>query len=174
MPQNDMNKSGSKTKIIIAMLIAGVIAITVLLYWYSGNDEYNEYTDEPAPATQSVAVNMQAKGNIDAQKIAEMAAVSGKTVSGTVTQRPDYVSEIEWKALQNGIRQNPDINLNNILNKLLFYKKKQAWLAAGENTAERRQLARQLLDMIPGQLEIEAIDSKTAKELETKFAADLR
>jgi hypothetical protein len=76
--------------------------------------------------------------------------------------------------LQNVTRQNPDISLTNLVNKLLFTKKEQAWLSSGENTAQRRQLARQLLDMIPDQLEIEAIDSATAKELETKLTADLR
>jgi hypothetical protein len=171
MPQTDINKSGSKIKIIIAMLIAGVVMIAGLLYWHNGDDEN---TDDPAPATQSVSVNMPEKGNMDSQKIAAMAAVSGKTVSGTVTQRPDYVSEAEWQVLQNVVRQKPEINLTNLVNKLLFTKKKTAWLSAGENTAQRRQLARQLLDMIPDQLEIEAIDPETAKEMEAKLTADLR
>ena len=47
-------------------------------------------------------------------------------------------------------------------------------MSSVENTDQRRQLARQLLDMIPDQLNIEAIDSDTAKEMERKLAADLR
>ena len=170
MSQNDINKSGSKTKIIISILIAGVVIIAGLLYWHYGDDENN---DEPVPATQSVASNMPAK-EIGAQEVAAMAAVSGQTVSGRVTQCPAYVSEAEWQVLQNVVRQNPDINLTDLVNKMLFTKKKTAWLAAGKNTDQRRELARQLLDMIPGQLEIEAIDSETAKEMESKLAADLR
>ena len=130
MSKHDINKSGSKTKIIIAVLIAGIVIIAGLLYWQNGNDEN---TDEPASATQSVASNMSEK-EIGAQEVAAMAAISGKTVSGTVTQRPDYISEAEWQVLQNVIRQNPDINLTNLVNKMLFIKKKTAWLAAGENT----------------------------------------
>jgi hypothetical protein len=167
-----VNKSGSKTKIIIAVLIVGFLIIAGLRYWYNGNDEN---TDEPASATQSPAFNMSKKEVIDAQELAAVAAISGKTVSGTITQRPDYVSEIEWQVLQNVTKKQPDNEkkLTNLVNKLLFAKKKQAWLAAGENTDQRRQLARQLLDMIPEQLTIEAIDSETAKEMETKLRADL-
>jgi hypothetical protein len=182
MHQGDMNKSRPKTKIIIAMLISAVVMIAGFLYWYDGNDEK---TDQTVPATTSVADNTHEKEIMgaqktreimDAQKIAAMAAVSGKTVSDTVTQRPDYVSEVEWKVLQNVSKQQPDNKkqLTDLVNKLLFNKKRAAWLSAGENTAQRKQLARQLLDMIPGQLEIEAIDSETAKEMETKLTADLR
>lgn len=170
MPQADINKSRSKKKIIIVILTAGVMMIAGLLYWYYGN---NENIDEPVFANQSLAVHMNEKEIMDAQKNAAIAAISGKTVSGTVTQRPDYVSEPEWQVLQNVSRQNPDINLTNLVNKMLFIKKKEAWLSSGENTAQRRQLARQLLDMIPEQLEIESIDSATAKEMERKLAADL-
>jgi hypothetical protein len=147
------------------------VIIAGLLYWQSGNDEN---TDEPASATQSVAFNLPVKDINGAQEVAAMAAISGKTVSGAVTQRPNYISEAEWQVLQNLTRQNPNINLTNLVNKMLFIKKKTAGLAAGENTAQRRQLARQLLDMIPDQLAIEAIDSETAKEMEAKLAADLR
>ena len=171
MPQNDINKSGSKTKIIITMLIAGVLMFAGLLYWFNGD---YENTDEPAPATQSVAFSLPVKDIKVAQEIADVAAISGKTVSGPVTQRPDYVSEAEWRMLQNLVRQKPDINLTNLVNKILFTKKKTAWLAAGQNTARRSQLARQLLDMIPDQLAVEAIDAETAKEMEAKLNADLK
>jgi hypothetical protein len=168
-----VNKSWSKTKIIIAVLIVGFVMIVGLLYWQTGN---NENTEEMASATQSHASNMSKKEVIDAQELAAVAAISGKTVSGTVTQRPDYVSEIEWQVLQNVTKKQPDNTkkLTNLVNKLLFTKKKRAWLSAGENTDQRRQLARQLLDMMPEQLAIEAIDSETAKEMETKLAADVR
>lgn len=168
MSQINMHKKKSKTKIMIAMLIAGAIIITGFLYRHYRN------TEEPAPAMQSSLLNMSEKEVIDGQKVAAVAAIPGKTVSGTVTQRPDYVSEMEWQVLQNVARQNPDVQLTDLVNKMLFIKKKQAWLDAGENTEQRRQLARQLLDMIPGQLAIEAIDAVTAKEMEAKLNAELK
>lgn len=174
MPQNYINQGRSGTKIIIVALIAGVVLIIAVLYGYNRNDED---ADPSASPMKSIAVNMHEKGLMDAQQTAATAAISGKTVSRAVTQRPDYVSEIEWQVLQNVVKQNPDGSekqLTNLVNKLLFSKKKEAWLSSGENTAQRRQLARQLLDMIPEQLENEAIDSATAKEMEVKLAADLR
>jgi len=57
---------------------------------------------------------------------------------------------------------------------MLFIKKKQAWRDAGENTDQRRQLARQLLDMIPEQLAIEAIDAETANAMKARLTADLK
>ena len=170
MLQADTNKSESKTKIIIAMLIAGVLIIAGLSYWLNENDENIE---EPVSAMQPDTFNMSEKEFTEAQEVSAVAAVPGKTVSGTVTKRPDYVSEMEWQVLQNVARQNPDVHLTDLVNKLLFIKKKTAWLEAEENSDQRRQLARQLLEMIPGQLEIEAIDPATAKELETMLNADL-
>jgi len=170
MPQNDTSKSGTGTKVIMTILVAGVVMIAGLLYWHY---EVDENTDETATAMPSISSNMPVK-EIGAQEVAAMAAVSGKTVSGKVTQRPDYVSETEWQVFQNLTRKNPDINLTHLVNKMLFIKKKQAWLSSGENTDQRSQLAGQLLDMIPEQLEIEAIDDATAKEMEGKLKADLR
>jgi hypothetical protein len=165
-------KTKSKT-IIITVLIVCVALIASLLYWHYGDDVN---TDESTSATQSPASNMSKKEIIDAQQVAAVAAIPGKTVSGPVTQRPDYVSEIEWQVLRNVTEKQPDHDkkLTNLVNKLLFIKKKQAWLAAGENTDQRRQLARQLLDMIPEQLEIEAIDSTTAKEMEARLNTELK
>ena len=174
MLRDDMNKSGSKTKIIISTLVVGVVLMVGLLYWYNRN---GENPVQPVLPVKSAADNMQEKEITSAQEIAAMAAVAGKKVSGKVTQRPDYVSEIEWQVLQKVAGNQPDGNgeqLTGLVNKLLFNKKKEAWLAAGEKTAERRQLARQLLDMLPEQLESEAIDAETVKELEAQFNADLR
>jgi hypothetical protein len=170
MLRTDTNKSGAKTKIIIAMLIAGVLMISGLMYWLNTD---HEKIEEPVSAMQPDTFNMPEKEFTDAQKVAAVAAVPGKTVSGTVTERPAYVSEMEWQVLQNVASQNPDVHLTDLVNKLLFIKKKTAWLEAEENSDQRRQLARQLLEMIPGQLEIEAIDPGTAKELETMLHADL-
>lgn len=171
MSQRATKKNGFKTNIIISVLIIGVLMITGFLYWWNGSDENME---DSASATQTIMSNMSEKQIIDGQELAALAVIPGKTVSGTLKERPDYVSEMEWEVLQNVARQNPDVKLTDLVNKMLFFKKMQAWADAAENTDLRRQLARQLLDMIPGQLESEAIDSKTAKEMEAILNADLR
>ena len=142
-----MKKNKSKTKIILAALIVGMAVIAGIVYWHSGNDGD---TGAAVDATQPVALNMSEQDIVDAEKNASIAAVSGETVAGTVTERPDYITEIEWQVLQSVTRQNPDIKLNDLVNKMLFAKKKQAWLSAEKDSAERKLLAKQLLDMIPG------------------------
>ncbi len=170
MSQIHIDKSGFKEKIIIVMIIAGITITAGLLYWYG------EKNDVDASAKQSVAFNMSEKEIIDAQKVAAVAAIPGKTVSGTVKQRPDYVSEMEWQVFRNVTGNQPDSDqrLTNLVNKMLFIKKKQAWRDARENTDQRRQLARQLLDMIPEQLAIEAIDAETANAMKARLTADLK
>lgn len=170
-PRNNTSQNRSKAKMIIAIIAAGMAMIAFILYWCDRNFEKNFSFASP---TSSFPDSRQWKESGDAQKTTSLAAISGMPVSGVISQRPDYVSEMEWQVLQNVARQNPDINLTNLVNKLLFNKKKQMWMSSVENTDQRRQLARQLLDMIPDQLNIEAIDSDTAKEMERKLAADLR
>ncbi len=170
MTRSDMKKNKSKTKIILAALIVGMAVIAGIVYWHSGNDGD---TGAAVDATQPVALNMSEQDIVDAEKNASIAAVSGETVTGTVTERPDYITEIEWQVLQSVTRQNPDIKLNDLVNKMLFAKKKQAWLSAEKDSAERKLLAKQLLDMIPGQVAMEAIDGATAQTMEAELHADL-
>jgi hypothetical protein len=158
---------GSRTKIIITLLTAGVLLSAAFWFWQSGNDE------DDAGAPRSIAFNMTKDEIMNAEKTAAMAAVSGTTISGAVTERPAFITEIEWQVLQNVAKQNPNVTLTNLVNKMLFAKKKQAWLSAGKDTAERKLLARQLLDMIPNQLACEAIDAETAEEMKGQLQADL-
>ena len=44
---------------------------------------------------------------------------------------------------------------------------------AEKDSAERKLLAKQLLDMIPGQVAMEAIDGATAQTMEAELHADL-
>lgn len=120
MTRSDMKKNKSKTKIILAALIVGMAVIAGIVYWHSGNDGD---TGAAVDATQPVALNMSEQDIVDAEKNASIAAVSGETVAGTVTERPDYITEIEWQVLQSVTRQNPDIKLNDLVNKMLFAKK---------------------------------------------------
>ncbi|GEM_PF-1175674 len=173
MSQPDTSNSPLKTKMIIVLLIAGTVLIAGLLYCNTGK---NGNSDEPAAETPAVQIDMNKTKIMDEQKASDQAAISGKTVSGPVTKRPDYVSDIEWRTLKGVTETQPDHEkkLTSLVNKMLFIKKKQAWLSSAENTDQRRQLAKELLAMIPGQLETEAIDEQTAKELENKLDADLR
>lgn len=171
MSRSDMNKKGSKTKLIIATLITGVAMIAVFFYLWHGGDEHIEVA---ASEMQIVAPNLSEKQIIDAQELAAMAAISGKAVTGAVTERPDYVSEKEWQVLQNVAGQNPDVHLTDLVNKMLFFKKMQAWIDTEKHTNASRQLAGELLEMIPQQVASESIDYATAEKMKAELHADLR
>lgn len=112
------------------------------------------------------------------QAEAAKAAIDAIPVDLITSQRPEFVSKIEWKVLQAAAAQDKDANmrLTHFVNKLLFYKKLAAWeemLESSNALARRHQLARELLDMLPGQLKEEAIDLKTSQKMESRFLADL-
>jgi hypothetical protein len=173
MLQTDPNEKRSAKKIIILTLVAGFFITGALLRWYAIS---NRDTDNPVADSSSIVSEITFRENSDIQPVATMAVVTGKAVAGPVTERPDYVSETEWQVFQNVTRDQPDPDkrLTDLINKILFIKKKTAWLVAEKKTAQRRQLARQLMEMIPGQLETEAIDPVSAKELEDQLDDDLR
>ncbi len=169
MTSDDTIKNSLKTKIIAAMLVTGALIIAGLVYW-SGWVK-SEDSVEPYPSFSSTLTENERKAA--AQETAT-AVLTGTTVSGTLTQKPDYVTELEWQVLQNVAKQNPSANLTDLVNKMLFLKKKQAWLSAREHSAERKLLARQLLEMIPAQLAAETIDSQTAQEMEGQLQTELK
>ncbi|HPS79252.1 MAG TPA: amino acid permease, partial [Thermoanaerobaculaceae bacterium] len=85
----------------------------------------------PACSTTNILCRVSVAGfdwQLSGGQLAAVAAIPGKTVSGTVKQRPDYVSEIEWQVLQNVTKNQPDSDkkLTDLVNKMLFIKKKQA------------------------------------------------
>ena len=175
MLHHKLDKTNTVSKsIIIGLLLAGVITISILFYWHSRDDEN---TEPSAAATISDAEKKLGKEFDHAQETAAMAAISGKPASDKMKQRPDYVSEIEWQVLQNEVEHDhngSEEKLTGLVNNLLFIKKKDAWVSSEENSPQRRQLARELLDMLPQQLETEGIDPGEAKELKIRLAEDLK
>lgn len=169
MTSDDTIKNSLKTKIIAAMLVTGALIIAGLVYWSGWVKSENSV--EPYPSFSSTLTENERKV---AEHETATAALTGTPVAGAVTLCPDYITEREWQVLQNVAKQNPSANLTDLVNKMLFLKKKQAWLSAREHSAERKLLARQLLEMIPAQLAAEAIDSQTAQEMEEQLQADLK
>ncbi len=109
-------------------------------------------------------------------EVAAAIAVEAQPVSGTIDERPGFVSEFEWHILKNvaGQRSGESAGeLTNLINKLLFAKKREAWLASSGDAQQRRALAGQLLEMIPAQLRINALDVAEAKKFEGELRADL-
>lgn len=76
---------------------------------------------------------------------------------GFVRSRPDYVSLMEWTAIQALAQRSarPDEEVTRLVNELRFFKQLEAWRSAsGDETAARRQqLALALLEEMPMRLE---------------------
>ncbi len=154
------------------LLTAAVFALA--LAWRLGGDDYSDAQSDSEIQVGDKAMS-RARILKDLEASAE-AAVAAGPVTGTLTNRPDFVSEFEWQVLQNAAARLPNESgreLTTLVNKLLFAKKKEAWLASAGDTALRKDLARQMLEMIPAQVQNRAMDPVAARNLERELQADL-
>lgn len=173
-------KRASKGKIIIAALICGAIMIAALLIYINKSAVVSENESrvmEDSPAAEPAGKKLSDSDIEEIQMAAARAAITGKPVSGKVTERPDYVSEIEWDVFQNVIKNQPDADdgqLTVLVNKLLFFKKKEAWESSGTDAERRRELAGDLLEMLPFMTEGGYLEAGEAKRLESSCRSELR
>ena len=90
--------------------------------------------DSPATAQNDSILQLEGKSMSETEvvrdlEIAASAAITAKPITGMVTQRPDFVSELEWQILRNAASQRAKDSgkeLSDLVNKLLFAKKKEA------------------------------------------------
>lgn len=165
---------------ITALLLAGVVVISTLVFWNSRKAEVPLPPGQAAGSASSNGTYVQGstseKQSIDDQNAVAAAVLTAKSISGTATGRPDFVTVMEWQMLQSVAQRQPNSRekLTNLVNRLLFIKKRTAWESSEENTTQRSELARQLLEMLPEQVTIETLDAASAKEMEANLRADLR
>jgi hypothetical protein len=97
-------------------------------------------------------------------------------IKGPITQRPSFVSEMEWTMLQGVAQQHaaPDKELTRLVNFLRFTKQMELWegLPKSEDPAKRQALAAALLDDLPQRVANGEIDLKTAQTTQTALLAD--
>jgi hypothetical protein len=165
-----------KARIITWVAISSTVVIlaAVLLWWLNRDSSVNARIDS---IPQSGEKTMRGTDFEKGQVAAASAAIAGKPITGTVLQRPDFVSEFEWQVLQNFAGKQPNSGgkqLTDLVNKLLFAKKREAWIASPQDSARRLVLAQQLLEMIPAQVEGRALDPATAKRMERELNVELR
>lgn len=150
----------------VAALLAAVAAAGIMLWRLNRDGSANDPID---PALQSGNKTLNETQFIKGQEDAAGAAIAGNPVTGTITQRPDFVSDLEWKILKNAASRRSidnDKELTRLINKLLFAKKREAWLASSVDTARRQALAGQLLNMLPAQVQTGSLDPAEAKKME--------
>jgi hypothetical protein len=148
--------------------------LAAALLWRLNRDSSVNARIDSSP--QSGEKTMSDTDFVKGQEASARAAIAGKPITGTVLQRPDFVSEFEWQVLQNFVEKQHNSGgkqLTYLVNKLLFAKKREAWTASSNDSARRKVLAQQLLEMIPAQVEGSALDPATAKDMERELNAYL-
>lgn len=103
-------------------------------------------------------------------------AVDMEPLKEPVSERPDYVSPIEWTILQTVAEQseNPQAHLTRLVNKLRFSKQVELWENDETlNPQQKSALARQILNDIPGQVADNSLASENAQQLQTRILATL-
>lgn len=98
-------------------------------------------------------------------------------LQGRLTQRPEFVSELEWRVLQSVAERSPDpdAQLTHLVNNLRFMKQLDTWraLPATGDTTQRKALAQALLDGLPDRVKATDFDMAGAKQLQTELIDSL-
>lgn len=94
-----------------------------------------------------------------------------------IDQRPSFLSEEEWGALREALREDPnrEQEMVRILEYLRFQKQFEAWQALknSPDAAQRQALAAELMDQIPQRLEKRELGAGEAQMLQTILIEDM-
>jgi hypothetical protein len=179
------------------LVLGAVAALGAGLIWYAvGRDDESgrvQAASEPGSASaqasaaaasevppflpaSSPEVAAVMSGQADAAKAVERQTVI-KPIEGPVSERPEYVSLVEWAMLKSVAQQNPapDQELTRLVNSLRFMKLLELWqdMPRAPETALRRQsVAAQLIDELPGRVRNAETDVKDAQAMLPKLLAD--
>ncbi|MEO1902081.1 MAG: hypothetical protein ABGX87_10035 [Alcanivorax sp.] len=98
-------------------------------------------------------------------------------LSGPVSERPDFVSPLEWQVLKSVAagKADDDRELTRLVNRLRFAKLREHWatLKGSQRVEKRHAIARQLLDDIPRRVDQREMDVSQAQQLQQQLLADL-
>jgi hypothetical protein len=99
-----------------------------------------------------------------------------KPVKGVVSEKPSFMSEMEWGILKAVAQQQPDPDktLTTLVNKVRFTKQLEVWqdLPSTAGPAKRKLLADELLEDLPQRVLHEDMDMQGAQKLQTELLQD--
>lgn len=192
MAQVQVARSAGKQWFALLALIGGAMA--AVLWWWSHRDDAavsepvtaSAAAPEAAAPAQPVALVQQtaAMPTTEAGMLAQQAAAAQvvarapamKPITGPVTERPEFVSEMEWTMLKGVAQQNatPDAELTRLVNKLRFMKQLELWqsMEHSNDMAKRQLLAEQLLNDLPQRVANADLDKPEAQKLQASLLKD--
>lgn len=168
--------------LLIVILMAGAAPL-----WWSVLSS-PEATNRPAPDTAATTDDtpQTEAGNEQYPELARQQEQAARAVehqlgepelSGPVSERPDFVSPIEWRVLKSVAADNADSDreLTRLINRIRFAKLRERWdkLKGGNHADERHAIARQLLADIPRRVDQQEMDISQAQQLQQQLLADL-
>lgn len=100
-----------------------------------------------------------------------------KPLTGPITERPDFVSPMEWAMLQGVVQQHaqPDKELTRMVNFLRFMKQMESLEAlprTPQNVAKRQMLSAILIDDLPNRVQQGDLELKDAKARMAEWLVD--
>jgi len=187
MSGENLNKKTSRGHSRVLTIILGtVIFILVALWWHNRHNTVDAKsatitpfetaeTQMPVSEGASEEINVPDKEEMLAQLVeAEKAVPDARPVQSTISERPEFVSEFEWELLQEAVRQDTGKNMSVLVNKLLFFKKYELWdslKSSNDDVTTRQALAKEVLDMIPDQMEV--LGQEQAQEMTQELSAEI-
>lgn len=179
-------------------LLLLALAGGVTLWGLSGNDTPDE-APAPEPAlTAASAVTSEASAPVagapdsppSPQEVATLIAEQVSTqqvmednptpapTKGTVRERPEFVSAMEWSVLQEMANNSPDPNatLTRLVNALRFTKQLETWqqlLADQKDAPKRQRIAQALLSDLPQRVEMGDYTLESAQQLQDQLLQDI-
>jgi hypothetical protein len=127
-----------------------------------------------SPESAAVLAKVIAEQQLAAKVVEQTPQI--KPIEGPVTQRPAFVSEMEWQMLQGVAQQHPrpSEELSRLVNSLRFNKQVEAWEAMSPKTdaARRQVLANELLADLPQRLTNGDTDLPGARQLQAALLVD--
>jgi hypothetical protein len=175
--------------------LIGVLVVTAAVLWWQSRTPpapipapmpapMPVVTAGPAPEASSPAeqTTPEEAAKVEAEQAAAAEAavrnVGQKPYTGPITERPDFVSDIEWQVLKGVAAQRADSDkeLTRLVNHLRFVKQQEAWRSLATNGgdgAQRHALAEQLLNEIPDRVSNQEMAAPDAQKLQQMLIADL-
>lgn len=176
--------------LLLAGVLAAMLATTAFIVWQRQTEKaapvaasgIHAVSDNQAARTTPAATGagpgqdaIQA-GQSEAMN-ALLAEIGSKPLSAPPTQRPDFVSPLEWQVLQGvaGQHARPDQELLRLVNNLRFNKALELWRSGTiiRGSSQALALEKQLLDEIPSRVVLQEMGLAEAQPLQLALLKDL-
>ncbi len=172
-----------ESRLLVICIIAGLI-VAAAVVWLSRQMSVHQASTAEVASAQNVQIDsledlekLDQATIISLQESAHAAAAEAvglPPITSTVTERPAYVSPVEWQVLKAVAAQSPqpEAALTRLVFKLRFSKQWELWQSTDAG-ARRDALARQLLADIPEQVASNDLARGDAQRLQGEILTQL-